>query len=64
MDIEGSEFEIFSQPEISWLEKTDTFIFEFHDRIKPGCSEAVFKKFDLKKYKVITKGEYTIFQKI
>jgi FkbM family methyltransferase len=63
MDIEGSEFEIFSQPEISWLEKTDTIIFEFHDRIRPGCSETVFKKFDLKKYNVITKGEYTIFQK-
>jgi FkbM family methyltransferase len=63
MDIEGSEYEIFSQPEISWLNNVRTFVFEFHDRIKPGCSEIVYSKFDINNFEILKKGEYVIFQR-
>jgi FkbM family methyltransferase len=63
IDIEGAEKEIFSQPKAKWMDKVQNYIFEFHDRIKAGCSEAVFDKLLPKEYEISTKGEYTIFQK-
>lgn len=41
IDIEGAEKEVFSAPCQSWLLLTDVLIIELHDRIKPGCSEAL-----------------------
>jgi len=41
LDIEGAERELFSAPCRSWLALTDVMIIELHDRIKPGCSEAL-----------------------
>lgn len=40
MDIEGSEVEVFSDCG-SWLPKVDALLVETHDRIKPGCTDAV-----------------------
>lgn len=43
LDIEGSEKEVFSENYDSWLPHTRCLIIELHDRMKPGCSHAVFK---------------------
>ncbi len=40
VDIEGTELEVFSRNS-SWVESVDTIIIELHDRLRPGCSEAV-----------------------
>jgi FkbM family methyltransferase len=41
LDIEGAERELFLAPCRSWLALTNVIIIELHDRIKPGCSEAL-----------------------
>lgn len=42
LDIEGSEKELFEDPETHhWLSRTQAIIVELHDRFKPGCTEAV-----------------------
>lgn len=40
VDIEGSELEVFSDCE-AWLPKVNALLVETHDRIRPGCSDAV-----------------------
>ncbi|MDP9230281.1 MAG: FkbM family methyltransferase, partial [Bacteroidota bacterium] len=42
LDVEGSEKEIFSDNYQNWLSRTKTLIVELHDRMKKGCSKAVF----------------------
>ena len=42
LDIEGSEKEVFESNVETWLPKTRVLIIELHDRMKPGCSRAVF----------------------
>jgi FkbM family methyltransferase len=42
LDIEGSEKELFEDPETHhWLSRTQAIIVELHDRFKPGCTEAL-----------------------
>lgn len=43
IDIEGSELELFSQGDLSWIGKVDTIAIELHDHWRPGCGEAFFK---------------------
>lgn len=43
LDIEGSEKEVFSENYDTWLPYTRCLIIELHDRMKHGCSHAVFK---------------------
>ena len=45
LDIEGSEKEVFSEAFESWLPNCRCVIVELHDRMKEGCSQAVFKAF-------------------
>jgi FkbM family methyltransferase len=42
VDIEGSEKEVFENS-TKWLDRVGVIVIELHDRLKPGCSEAVFK---------------------
>ncbi|MCM8756773.1 MAG: FkbM family methyltransferase [Candidatus Omnitrophica bacterium] len=49
IDIEGSEYELFSKNYEEWLGCVKILIIEFHDRFKPGCREKVelaIKRFD------------------
>jgi FkbM family methyltransferase len=42
LDIEGAERELFSDDRChTWLERTRMIFVELHDRIKPGCSDAM-----------------------
>jgi FkbM family methyltransferase len=42
MDIEGAEAEILRHSS-EWLDHVDTMVIELHDRIVPGCAEALFE---------------------
>jgi FkbM family methyltransferase len=61
LDIEGSEKEVFSENYKKWLEKVKILIIELHDRIKPGCSEALYCAVNQYNFREIKKGEYIIF---
>lgn len=44
LDIEGAERELFSDERCQdWLARTNMMFIELHDRIKPGCTEAMEK---------------------
>lgn len=43
IDIEGSELELFSAADVSWIERVDAISIEIHDRWRPGCGDAFFK---------------------
>ncbi len=43
IDIEGSELELFTQGDHTWIEKVDTIAIELHDHWRPGCGDAFFK---------------------
>jgi len=43
IDIEGSELELFTQGDLSWLAHVNTIAIELHDHWRPGCGEAFFK---------------------
>jgi FkbM family methyltransferase len=44
LDVEGAERELFEDPNChEWLSRTNMIFVELHDRIKPGCTEAMEK---------------------
>lgn len=63
MDIEGSEKEVFSENYDSWLPVTNCVIIELHDRMKPGCSKAVFAALSKYDFEFSIKGENLVFVK-
>jgi FkbM family methyltransferase len=42
MDIEGGEKEVFSAPDLSWLDKVGMLAIELHDFARPGCAKAFY----------------------
>lgn len=60
LDIEGTEKQIFSAPDCSWLDKTKLLIIELHDRMVPGCSEALDKAVRAYSFRREVRGENTI----
>ena len=60
LDIEGSELEVLSEGDTSWIERTKTLAVELHDRFKPGCSEALRKLLIGRPYRRTTQGEYEV----
>jgi FkbM family methyltransferase len=61
MDIEGSEKEVFSVGTEKWLPITKCLIIELHDRMKSGCSQAVFKALAHYNFECSIKGENLVF---
>lgn len=43
IDIEGSELELFSGVDNSWIERVDAISIELHDSWRPGCGDAFFR---------------------
>ncbi len=43
IDIEGTEKELFTATDLTWLELVDRISIELHDLFKPGCGDAFFK---------------------
>lgn len=60
MDIEGSEKEVF-EGDTSWLSITRCLVIELHDRMKPGCSKAVFSKLAEHNFECSIRGENLVF---
>jgi FkbM family methyltransferase len=60
MDIEGSEKEIF-EGDTSWLAVTRCLVIELHDRMKPGCSKAVFQALMGYNFSCEIRGENLVF---
>ena len=61
LDVEGSEKEIFSQNFESWLPKTKLLIVEVHDRMRKGCSKAVFSAMNQYDFSLDIAGENLVF---
>ncbi len=61
MDIEGSEKEVFEEGYSHWLPRTKCLIVELHDRMKPGCSKALFKALVQYDFSMSIRGENLIF---
>jgi FkbM family methyltransferase len=61
LDIEGSEKEVFSQNYESWLPYTRCLIIELHDRMKPGCSQTVFKALLAYDFSLSIQGDNLLF---
>jgi FkbM family methyltransferase len=60
LDVEGAEREIFSSSDCSWLCRTKILIVELHDRLVPGCTEALEKALSPYSFRRTVKGENTI----
>lgn len=43
VDIEGGEMDLFTAPDIKWLEQVEKISLEPHDHIRPGATQAFFK---------------------
>lgn len=52
LDVEGSEKELFEDPTCHrWLARTRMIFIELHDRIKPGCTDAMEKAIESYNFK-------------
>lgn len=61
IDIEGSEKEVFSKDSEKWIPITKCLIIELHDRMKQGCSKAVFNALSPYNFECSIKGENLVF---
>ena len=62
VDIEGAEKEVFSAPDVDeWLPKVKVLTIELHDRMKFGCSYALFKAISKYRWFFAFRGENLIF---
>lgn len=62
IDIEGAEKEVFSAPDVDeWLPKVKVMAIELHDRMKLGCSHALFNAVAKYKWFFAFRGENLIF---
>lgn len=61
VDIEGAEKEVFSG-DTSWLSQVGTLFVELHDRLKQGCTEAVYNACSRIAYKKTMSGEYHVIE--
>lgn len=50
LDIEGSEFELFSKNAERWLDQVRVIAIELHDRFRPGCAHALYSALNPRKF--------------
>lgn len=62
VDVEGAEKEIFESPARGWLSSVGVIATEFHDRFKPGCSQALRDALQGEKLREYRRGENWFFQ--
>ncbi len=63
LDIEGAEAELFCANYENWLGKTNVIIIELHDRIREGCSEALYKATAHHNFQKVERQEHVILFK-
>jgi len=59
MDIEGSEREVF-RTSASWIDRVNALIVELHDRLQPGCRDALETAVAAKPFVRHTSGEHEV----
>lgn len=59
LDIEGSEFELFSERPV-WLERVQAIAIELHDRLTPGCGMRFVNSIAGSQFRLQTCGEYLL----
>ncbi|MBL7965022.1 MAG: FkbM family methyltransferase [Flavobacteriales bacterium] len=64
IDIEGAELELFSGPDLSWLERVDALAIELHDHVRPGCGDAFFKAMTKQPWNYTVHGEMILCKRI
>lgn len=60
IDIETAELELFSAPDVSWLEDVRCLIVELHDFMRKGCSMALYGALAGRKFEQHISGENLI----
>jgi FkbM family methyltransferase len=50
LDIEGSEFELFSKNAEQWIDRVRVIAIELHDRFRPGCAHALYSALNPRKF--------------
>jgi FkbM family methyltransferase len=63
VDIEGAEFELFSENTHEWLPHVGSLVIETHDRFKPGSTDAVRAALGPYRYEERRSGENLVFTK-
>jgi FkbM family methyltransferase len=63
IDIEGSEFELFSENS-NWVSRVRVFIIEFHERIRPGCTQRFRDAISGFQWREFQRGENLIFVRL
>jgi FkbM family methyltransferase len=61
IDIEGAEKELFEAGVDGWIDRVGTLVLETHDRLRPGCSDAVSNALSGRPYRRYEKGENLFF---
>lgn len=61
IDIEGGEVELFRNGRPDWMERVKVMLVELHDRLRPGCSEALQSALRPNE-KTYRHGEYTVVE--
>ena len=64
INIEGAEIDLFSGDCHSWLDITRNIIIEFHDGLRPGCSDVFFRALSKYAYSLEKRGEVAICSNI
>jgi FkbM family methyltransferase len=62
-DIEGSEYAVFADPRVRWLELLDVLAVETHDSAQPGASETVAACFPPDLFEHSRHGEADLYQR-
>jgi FkbM family methyltransferase len=62
LDVEGAEYELFSDEKChSWLQHTNMIFIELHDRFRPGCSAVLNQAISKHPFRRSQAGEKVIF---
>jgi FkbM family methyltransferase len=64
VDIEGAELELFSSAVESWLPHTRMLFVETHDRMRPGCTQALFSALSGIRYNCTLAGENFLIENL
>lgn len=62
IDIEGSEFEIFKELNIFWIERIENLAIEIHENLRPGVTDIIQKRLSDSFFSERI-GEYTLFKR-
>lgn len=63
IDIEGSEYEIFSRGLNEWIDRTSSIVVEIHERIKPGVTDLLVSSLSEKGFSSSRFGDWWIFSR-